>query len=134
MLNLVNFFYTMKGQDQFVEEMYHFKGEWGIPSLCGLKIVKKKENAIILVTEFYDTNPGTSITNWNTYLAQEICQKYRIDPNRMIFIERTPKMSSTLSFYQETFDRVTFAWDGESLTDPQWERISIEEVIKLMDE
>ncbi len=124
----------MKGPDQFVQEMHHFKGEWGVPSLCGLKIVKKKERVIILVTEFYDTNPGTSITNWNTHLAQEICQKYRIDPNSMIFIEHTPKSSSTLSFYQETFDRVMFAWDGESFTDPQWKRISKQEVIKLLDE
>ena len=123
----------MNDQDPFVDEIYHFKGEWDTPSLCGLKIVKKKEKAIIVVTEFYDTNPGTSITNWNTHLATEIIQKYRIDPNHIIFIEHTPEMSKTLSFYQETFDRVTFNWDGASFTDPQWERISKEEVIKLMD-
>ena len=123
----------MNNQYQFVDEIYHFKGEWDIPSLCGLKIVKKKEKAIILVTEFYDTNPGTSITNWNTHLAKEICQKYRIDPKHMVFIEHTPKTSKTLSFYQETFDRVRFRWDGVSFNDPQWERISKKEVIKLMD-
>ncbi len=122
----------MNDQDQFVDEIYHFKGEWDVPSLCGLKIVKKNDMTIILVTEFYDTNPGTSITNWNTHLANEICQKYRIDPNHMIFIEHTPKMSNSLSFYKETFDRVTFNRDGESFTDPQWERVSKEEVIKLM--
>ncbi len=123
----------MNDQNQFVDEIYHYKGEWDVPSLCGLKIVKNKERAIILVTEFYNKNPGTSITNWNTHLAKDLCQKYRIDPNHMIFIEHTPKMSKTLSFYQETFDRVTFKWDGESFTDPHWERISKEEVIKLMD-
>ena len=125
----------MNDQNQFVDEIYHFKGKWDVPSLCGLKIVKKKKkDAIILVTEFYDTNPGTSITNWNTHLAKEICQKYRIDPNHMLFIEHTPKMSKTLSFYQETFDRVSFTYDGESFTNPQWERISREEVLKLINE
>lgn len=124
----------MKGQDQFVDEMYHFKGEWGVPSLCGLKVVYKKDSAVILITEFYDTNPGTSITNWNTHLAKEICQKYRIDPNKMIFIEHTPKTSSTLTFYRETFDRVSFTWDGESFANPRWKRISKEEVIQLMNE
>lgn len=124
----------MKGQNQFVNEMYHFTGEWGVPSLCGLKVVHKKETAIILVTEFYDVNPGTSITNWNTHLAKEICKKFRIDPNKIIFIEHTPKTSSTLSFYQETFDRVSFTYDGESFTNPKWERISKEEVLKLIHE
>lgn len=123
----------MKIHDLFVEEIFHFTGEWGVPSKCGLKIVKKRERSIILVTEFYDSNPGISITNWNTHLAEEICKKYGIDPKRMIFIEHTPEMSSTLSFYQETFDRVTFKWDGKSLSDPQWERVSKQDVIKLID-
>ena len=123
----------MKNHDLFVDEIFHFKGEWEVPSQCGLKIIRKKKQTIILVTEFYDSNPGTSITNWNIHLVKEICHKYNIDPNQMIFIEHTPEMSSTLTFYKETFDRVEFTWDGSSFSDPQWIRINREEVIKLTD-
>ena len=121
----------MNNSDPFVEEVFHFKGEWEIPSLCGLKIAKREDLTIVLVTEFYDSNPGTSITNWNTHLAKEICQKYDINPSRMMFIEHSPKMSSSLSFYKETFDRVEFTWNGEYFSDPKWIRVGKEEVMKL---
>jgi len=122
----------METHNPFVEEVFHFRGEWGVSSRCGLKIVRLEEKTVILVTEFYDSNPGTSITEWNTHLASEICQKYAIDPKRVIFIEHTPEMSSTLTLYQETFDRVTFKWDGKSFSDPQWERVSKEDIIDLI--
>ena len=121
----------MNNPDPFVDEVFHFRGEWDVPSQCGLKIVKGKEQTLVLVTEFYDSNTGTSITNWNTHLAKKICQEYDINPSRLIFIEHSPKMSSSLSFYKETFDRVEFTWDGENFSDPKWLRIDKEEVMKL---
>jgi hypothetical protein len=123
----------MKNRDPFVEEVYHFKGEWDVPSQCGLKIIRKHSHTIIVVTEFYDSNPGTSVTQWNTHLAKEICQTRNIDPNHLIFIEHTPEMSSKLSFYHETFDRVIFSWDGENFINPKWERLDKTDVMKLID-
>jgi hypothetical protein len=124
----------MNDWDPLFDEIFHFRGKWEVPSQCGLKIVRKKEQTIILVTEFYDSNPGTSITNWNTHLAKEICHKFEIDPVRMIFIEHSPEMSSSLTFYKETFDRVEFIWDGESFTEPKWIRMDKDEVLTLLND
>jgi len=123
----------MKNLDPFVDEIYHFKGEWGVLSQCGLKIIRKKKQTIILVTEFYDSNPGTSITSWNTHLVKEICNTYNIDPRKIVFIEHNPEMSPTLSFYQETFDRVEFTWDGEEFSNPKWIRLNLKDVMKLIE-
>lgn len=122
----------MKQQDKYVDEIYHFKGEWEVPSSCGLKIVKKSGSTIVVVTEFYDSNPGTSVTNWNHHLASEICSKYGIKPTEMIFIERSPRMSSKLSFYDEIFDIVSFSWDDSSFSNPKWKRITKEKVDELL--
>ena len=122
----------MDEEKSFVDEIYNFKGEWGIPSKCGLKIIDKKDRTIIIVTEFYKSNPGTSVTNWNTHLATELCVKFNIHPEKMIFIEHAPEMSSRFSFYKETFDRVSFDWDGKSFSNPRWERITREEIYELI--
>ncbi|UCG27634.1 MAG: hypothetical protein JSV24_11790 [Bacteroidales bacterium] len=122
----------MAKKNIFVDEIYFFKGKWDIPSKCGLKIVDKKDKTIILVTEFYESNPGTSVTNWNTHLATELCLKFNINPENMIFIEHSPEMSSRFSFYKETFDLVSFDWDGSSFSNPRWKRISREEVFELI--
>jgi hypothetical protein len=118
----------------YQDQIYHFNGLWDVPSICGLKIIKKKDNTIIIATDLFDENPGTSITEWNTKLAKEICDKYEIDYSQLIFIEHTPDKKTKLSFNQESFYKVNFEILNNKFDNPQWEQMSKEEVDNLLTE
>ncbi|MFO7842287.1 MAG: hypothetical protein R6V16_00635 [Bacteroidales bacterium] len=116
---------------QFVEKEYNFKGMWDVPSVCGLKIVRKPEKTIVIVTDLYEKNPGTPITEWNTKLAGQICKEFEIKPEELIFIERTPDKQTKLSFNKETFFKVIFEQNGSEFNNPDWQELSKDEVFKL---
>ncbi|MDA3953403.1 MAG: hypothetical protein PF485_07135 [Bacteroidales bacterium] len=118
--------------DDYQDQVYNFNGLWDLPSICGLKIVKKGKNTFIIVTDLYDENPGTSITEWNTKLAKEICDKYSIDYNQIIYIEHTPNKQTKLSFNQESFFKVSFDIYDDKFENPQWQEITKEEIDKLL--
>ena len=104
-----------------------------MPSHCGIKIIKKTSRTIVIATEMYETNPGTSVTDFTAQFAQDICKNENIDSDNMILIVHTPDKKSKLEFYKETFDIVKFDKDEELLKNPQWKRVSKEEVDKMID-
>ena len=118
----------------YQDQVYNFKGLWDVPSICGLKIVKKEDKTVVIATDLYDDNPGTSITEWNTKLAKEICDKNEIDHNKLIFIEHTPQKNTKLSFNQESFFQVSFDLVNDKFDNPKWKELTKEEVDKLITE
>ena len=108
----------MQTQDKYIDQQFHFKGKWDIPSLCGLKVVKKPDRTIVVATNLYKINPGTSISRWSAQLATAICKELNIDHSKLVFIERNPDRKSNLEFYEETFDIVEFRWEEDHFTDP----------------
>jgi hypothetical protein len=120
--------------NKYQDQIYHFKGLWDIPSICGLKIVKKQNETIVIATDLFEENPGTSITEWNSKLAKEICDKNEIDCNHLVYIEHTPDKKTKLSFNLESFYKVKFDIVDDKFENPQWEEISKEEVNKLITE
>jgi len=122
----------MKTQDNYIDRQFHFKGKWDIPSLCGLKVVEKSDRTIVIATNLYKINPGTSISRWSAQLATAICKELNIDHSKFVFIERNPDRKSKLEFYEETFDIVEFRWEENHFTDPVWKRISKEELDELL--
>ena len=118
----------------YQDQIYNFKGMWDIPSFCGLKIVGKEKNTIVIATDLFDNNPGTSITEWNAKLAKELCNKYEIDNKKLIYIEHTPYKKTKLSFNQESFFKVNFDIVDNIFENPKWQEISKEEVDKLITE
>ena len=124
----------MKEQSKYRDRIYHFKGKWDVPSICGLKVVEKPDKTIVIATNLYDENPGTSISRWSAQLATSICNDLNIDPAKLLFIEHNPDVHSRLDFYRETFDIVTFQRDGDRFTQPKWKRITKEEVDGLIGE
>ena len=92
----------------YQDQLYHFKGLWDVNSVCGLKIIKKVNKTIIIATDLFEENPGTSITEWNTKLAKELCDKNKIDYKQLIYIEHTPDKKTKLSFNRESFYKVSF--------------------------
>jgi len=119
---------------KYQDQIYHFKGLWDLPSICGLKIVKKQNETIVIATDLFEENPGTSITEWNSKLAKEICDKHEIDSKHLVYIEHTPDKKTKLSFNQETFYKVKFDVVDDKFENPQWQEITKEEVNKLITE
>ncbi|HRW62654.1 MAG TPA: hypothetical protein P5132_04165 [Bacteroidales bacterium] len=119
---------------QYQDQIYHFKGLWDVPSICGLKIVKKENMSIVIATDLFDNNPGTSITEWNTKLAKEICDQNNIPYDKLVFIEHTPDVKTKLSFNRESFYKVNFNVSNNMFENPQWEQLTKDQVNKLLTE
>lgn len=116
----------------YFDDFYDFKGQWDVPSRCGLKVVKNEKHTVIIATEIYADNPGTSVTNFCATLATVICNDFNIDHEKMIFIIRTPETGSKLTFMNENFYRVDFSWDGSKYTEPKWKEIDKDLVDELI--
>lgn len=116
----------------YVELFYDFKGTWDVPSRCGLKIVKKADQDIVIATELYLENPGTSVTEFCNRLATLILKDYDMDVSRFCFIVRTPENNSKLSFLNEFFSKAHMEWDGEKFGKPRWEPLSKDAVDALL--
>lgn len=117
---------------EFMESTYHYKGLWGIPSSCGLKVVRNGERHIFILTELYDRNPGTSVTNFAPQLATLLLRERELQPGQAVFIEHTPDIKSKLEIYRESFDIISFDWDGTQFTNPRWQRVARGEVERLI--
>ena len=98
----------MQVPKKYYDEIFNFTGIWEQPSACGLKIVDKNGKKIVIVTELYQDNPGTSVTAAGISLAQQICEKKGFSLSEMMYLECTPDTNSVLSFYNEQYFEVTF--------------------------
>jgi hypothetical protein len=122
----------MKVPKKYYDEIFEFAGRWGQPSACGLKIVEKNGQTLVMVTELYQDNPGTSVTAAGSSLALQICEKKGLLLPEVIYLECTPDTDSVLSFYGEAHYEVTFAGkDGQIMQQPAYRRLSVEEIRAL---
>ena len=120
--------------DRYMDRYFDFKGQWDSPSKCGLKIITRKDGkTLAIATEIYRQNPGTPVTEWCAPLATQVLQETGENPENFIFVEHTPDLKSKLTFYGETFDLVSFEWDGTKYQNPAWKRLTREEIDALMD-
>ena len=113
----------MEERQKYVDEIYHFKGKWEMPSLCGIMIQRKEPAAMVILTELYESNPGSSVTGMIEILAGEIVKEYAIAPETAVFIVRNPERSSRYEFFAETFYLAVMNWDGEKFVSLEWEKM-----------
>ena len=119
----------MKVSDTYYDEIFHFKGQWDVPSVCGLKIIKKAGKPVVIVTELYQDNPGTSVTYAARSLADQICAAKGLDRAAIVYLECNPDTHSKLSFYDEEYFEVTFSADAA----PAYRQLAAGEVRDLFD-
>jgi hypothetical protein len=113
----------MEEKQKYIDEVYHFKGKWEMPSLCGLSIRAEAGKTRVILTELYEDNPGSSVTDMIETLAGEIVAKYAINPETAVFIVRNPERSAHYEFFAETFHLARMEWDGEMFTGLIWEKV-----------
>ena len=122
----------MKASEKNIDEIFTFEGSWGVESRCGLRRAVRGDRTVVIVTELYQDNPGSSVTSVSTSLAGQICSRYGIDPRTMIYIESAPAMNSKLSFYDEEYYRVDFDIDdttgGVTLASPRWTKLDAQQI------
>jgi len=110
--------------DKYMDRYFEFRGQWDSPSRCGLKVIRRKDGkTLAIATEIYRQNPGTPVTEWCAELATQIMTGFKASPEK-----------SRLTFYGETFDLVTFGWDGSGFVNPEWKRLSRDQVDAMMEE
>ena len=116
----------MRVPEKYYDEIFSFKGQWDVPSRCGLRIVRR-EKPVVIVTELYQDNPGTSVTSAGRLLAQQICRDKGLELNNIIYLECNPDTNSKLSFYDEEFFEVDFT----SGSKPAYRQLGAGEMKKL---
>ena len=114
----------MKVPKKYYDEIFDFKGQWEMPSRCGLKIINKAAQIYVIVTELYQDNSGTSVTYAGKSLKKQICEAKNIDADKIIYIECNPNTNSVLSFYNEEFFEVKF----NDTPQANYKKLSLEEV------
>ena len=116
----------MQVPEKYYDEVFDFKGQWDMPSRCGLKILYQ-EKIKVIVTELYQDNPGTSVTAAGKSLAEQICRAKGLDLDKIVFLHCNPGTNSKLSFYEEEFFEVIFSDNSE----PSYRQLSAGEIRKL---
>jgi hypothetical protein len=116
----------MQVPEKYYDTVFEFKGQWNVPSRCGLKIIQG-EKPVVIVTELYQDNPGTSVTDAGKSLAEQICWDKGFDPEEIMYIECNPDTDSKLSFYDEKFFETDFSQGPE----PVYRQLSAAEIKSL---
>ncbi len=117
----------MQTSDKYIDQIFDFEGQWAMPSRCGLRYRKVDGRDVVIATELYKDNPGSSIASVSASLAMQIAGHLGIDPAGMVYIESAPKMNSKLSFYDAMAYIVDFDMRDGVLCNPRWTEINLEQ-------
>lgn len=118
----------MKVSESYYDEIFRFRGQWDMPSECGLKIREKNGKTYVIVTELYQENPGTSVTYAGRSLAEQICEAKGLRIDEIVYLECNPDTNSKLSFYDEEY----FAVDFDAEPQRRYRQLPPEEVKSIL--
>ena len=116
----------MRVPEKYYDRIFDFRGQWDVPSRCGLKILGG-EKPLIIVTELYQDNPGTSVTSAGRSLAEQICRENGLDLNGIRYFECSPGTGSKLTFYDEEIFEVDFSGNAA----PVYRQLGVQEKMEL---
>ena len=131
-----------------IDTVFHFDGLFGCACQCRARIFGAKDpTGAIVVLDDRAENEGTSVTNAIDLLAVQLCDAYKLDGGRAVWLEHNPDTRSQEdravgvmdvdndeNFAQARFSYVEEFADGWGLGQPHWEAVSIEQVGVLIGE
>ncbi len=106
-----------------VDTIFNYKGSNNRDAKCRIQIFEQVGRIVIVATELAD-NSGYSITNAAEQIVAEVCRKFNIDPEKLIWVEYYPPKKSTAS----RCELVQFNWDGQYFSRPRWASLSKQEI------
>ena len=112
----------MEVQSKHFDEIFNFNGKWDVPSKCGLRILDRNGKYVVIATEIYQHNPGSSVTYAGGLLLEQICNVKGLDPDNVIYIECNPDTKSRLSFYAEEYYLVNFSRENGKFLNPTYKQ------------
>ena len=104
--------------------------QFGQRGMCHLRILQQEKESIVIATETA-VNPGKSVTNAAEDIATQAVQQFQLDPTTTRFIEHYTKESYEGS--EEGHFEVTFTWQEQEATNPQWKPLQPHEIAALTD-
>lgn len=117
------------------EFIYTFKPQANrVEARCGIRVLWAPTGDLVVIATELPDNPGMSITNAAEEVATTIYQEYgqgQIEPQQMLWIEHYLERVSSTGLIPESFDLVTFRWDGRQFTNPDWRRLGAQELAFL---
>lgn len=100
--------------------IFEFDGfEW--PSKCDIEVI---DSYIVIASQIVDGTAGTSISSITEGLAKQVCDRFRIPYDRLVWIEHYPNRSGDDSkASDESFTLVEFDIINGTLRNPRRHRI-----------
>jgi hypothetical protein len=120
----------MRVEEKYYDEIFEFEGLWGMLSRCGLRVIRRDGRTVVVVTELYQDNPGTSVTAAGRLLATRICEAKGLTLGEITYLECNPDTNSKLSFYDEEYFEATFSDAPQAA----YRRLERSEVMKLFND
>lgn len=116
------------------DEILVYRPWTGVEARCRVRIFRRSNCAVVIVSEVPD-NPGMSVTNPAEVIATQVVRESGLDPRTTLWIEHYPDRKRPAQHdpvFQETWDLVTFQWDGQEARHPRWRRLEKNEVLEMI--
>lgn len=123
-----------------IDTVFHYEGLFDCASQCRVRIYDDGTGAIVILDDRAENN-GTSVTNAIDLLAVQICDAYKLDGGRAVWIEHNPDTRSNEdravgaadihnaeSFAQARFSHVERDGGSWILGQPSWEPLTVEQI------
>lgn len=114
-----------------IDMTYHFKGFLGSRCRCRIRIINTPGKDVIIATEPKDGR-GDSVARCAPQMATRIAHEFRIDPERLVWIEHHPKKTVNDSIEEERFDLVRLSWNGKSFLNTERKPIGRDELEQMI--
>ncbi len=89
-------------------ERFEYRGFRGCQSFCDLEIIPVKDGRTVAIAIEREDNRGTSVTNVAEHLASYVCDRFRIDPEKLVWIEHYGYPDPVNPKRPREYDIVTF--------------------------
>ena len=96
------------GLDTTFVRPFTFAGFHGAEATCDLELVRLADGRTLCVAYEREDNPGTSVTNAAEHLASAVCDRFGVEPRRLVWVEHYAYPSPSSAIPLRTWDLVTW--------------------------
>lgn len=89
-------------------DRFDYRGFFGRPAWCGLEVIPLEDGRTVVIATELEDNPGTSVTSVAEHLASHVCDRFGIDPDRLVWVEHYVYPSATRPGEPRAFEMVNF--------------------------